>query len=496
MLDPRTGRARQIFSGGPGRIGSATFTRDGSIAVIEAQPNLSTWPMDTQWGSVQWALRASGQTRTAAAEVPLNALLFPSDRNGVIYVAGYPTRSLFPQPQQLTELTLATATQVPLTTPELPATRYTISDDGATIVAVLENLRTVPELYVWTSVQRQWRKLTDNRAAVRSDWGQGISDYVSWRSKDDLCDVDGLVVRPRNFQSDKRYPLIVLLMGGTATSTVPWSNVFDPAIGRGVGGPPAFVYADAGYVVLMPNDRDVQGASAKCIRALIGHYGDHVSKDIEAGIDELVRRGWVDAGQIALVGNSHGSDEVMYAITHSQRYKAAVLVDGPVGMPDVYLPMMDAFDDGLGRWYGSETMRRLIGFDPVRKPWADPFDIRTPMLVRWADSSVEGTPPATDQTLRNLNNVESMDDSFDSRLQAAKLLYALGRNGVPIDMVVDHDAHSFISYEYLPEWQSRLIQWFDYFLQRKGENPIPAMRSPVDYSEALKKYQPVAPAVK
>lgn len=36
------------------------------------------------------------------------------------------------------------------------------------------------------------------------------------------------------------------------------------------------------------------------------------------------------------------------------------------------------------------------------------------------------------------------------------------------------------------EWQSCLLEWFDFFVRGQGDNPLPAMKSPIDYSKLLK----------
>ena len=74
-----------------------------------------------------------------------------------------------------------------------------------------------------------------------------------------------------------------------------------------------------------------------------------------------------------------------------------------------------------------------------------------------------------------------------SRLgMAGRLLYALDSNRVPFEMIVDADEHEITRSPYDLEWTSRVIQWFDYFLLGKGDNPLPAMRSPYNYSELTK----------
>jgi hypothetical protein len=80
-----------------------------------------------------------------------------------------------------------------------------------------------------------------------------------------------------------------------------------------------------------------------------------------------------------------------------------------------------------------------------------------------------------------------LDDAHVTWAMTEMLYTALRRNGVPIEIIEDHDSHWLSMAKYTVEYQSRLLQWFDYFLLGKGENPIPAMASPFDYSEELKR---------
>src|SRR3546814_16272091 len=69
------------------------------------------------------------------------------------------------------------------------------------------------------------------------------------------------------------------------------------------------------------------------------------------------------------------------------------------------------------------------------------------------------------------------------------LIHALRRDGVPIEVVTDQDEHQVENTKYMLEWQSRLLQWFDFFIQGKGTTPVPAMTSPFDYQDELREIQ-------
>src|SRR3546814_12441897 len=69
------------------------------------------------------------------------------------------------------------------------------------------------------------------------------------------------------------------------------------------------------------------------------------------------------------------------------------------------------------------------------------------------------------------------------------LIHALRRDGVPIEVVTDQDEHQVENTKYMLAWQSRLLQWFDFFIQGKGPNPVPAMTSPLAYPDDLRAIQ-------
>jgi len=72
------------------------------------------------------------------------------------------------------------------------------------------------------------------------------------------------------------------------------------------------------------------------------------------------------------------------------------------------------------------------------------------------------------------------------------MVHALRSHDVPVEVIIDQDDHQVENPRYMLEWQSRLLQWFDYFIQGKGPNPQPAMDSPFDYSEDLRKIEAAA----
>ena len=448
--------------------------RDRSkLVVIQSEPQLATWPISTQWGRLRWIDVDSGEAEAGVDPLPLDVSLWPGERADNVYVFN-------PGMLQLYEARRGTDALQALTPKGMSITDASVSADGKTIAAIVESADSPGHVQVWTSHSRKWHALRSGRIEWRSP-GRLPIEHVQWHSADDLFVVDGFVAKPVDFDPRKKYPLIVLLKGGNAQGTYPFENRFDPFFGGGeVGGPPVSVYTAAGYVVLMPNHRVTESAPVQAAQAVIGQYGQHVTLDVEAGIDFLIEKGWVDGSQIGIYGQSHGGDEVAYAISNSRRFKAAVINDSPVMLPEHFVPSTEA-NSILVPWYGRKVMSHLIGFDVMEKPWVDPAKIYTPLLLRWGSSGRPNWPaqPLSLATGWNMANQAGV-------AQTERLIEALERNDVAIEVLVDRDEHQIVHYDYMLEWQSRLLQWFDFFVRGQGDNPLPAMKSPIDYSKLLK----------
>jgi hypothetical protein len=480
-VDVRGGSGQVVYTSGPGLIHRAIPLRGGKrFVVIEQDPELAIWPMSSVWGRVCIVTPGVGRREVAMEPVPAQARLFASDHPDVFFLAEVlrtSRTSLF----GVYEINAATGRRIRLNPGDLAATDVAVSADGTTLAAVLENVATPPEVYVWTRAARRWRKLTDHGAAYPK-LDVGPVEHITWRSKDNRFDIDGILVKPRDFDPAKKYPLLVGLAGGNSTHTTVFKNLFNPRVGVGVMGPPAHIFAAEGYLVLLANHRHSAYAGFEQNKAIIGHYGDHVTLDVEAGVDALIAKGWVNRDQLGVVGWSHGGDEVSYLLSHTTRYKAAVINEGPLALPEVVVPRIEIRATSPRREEGREVRRQLVGYDQVQTLWADPFKIRTPLLMRWGGRGRQGSPdglehPAGSGSVAHISWQE----------QTYKLLYALQGNRVPVDVIIDRDHHGVDpTGKYMLEYQSRLLQWFDYFLLGKGANPIPAMRTPLDYSDEVR----------
>ena len=206
-----TGAVRELFKADVGRITNMISDRDGeSFVTIQAAPAHATWPMHSQWGGVYW-VGSDGRRGNEVDVVPLESTLFASDRAGVIY-------QYDPFHRRLYEVSRTPAQRQELGPRGRTIASLEVSRDGRAIVAVVEAANTPPSVQIWTTATRTWRVISEPGAKWRNP-GNITVEHLSWPSADGVFEPDGLLVKPRNFDAKRKYPLIVLMKGGMATST-------------------------------------------------------------------------------------------------------------------------------------------------------------------------------------------------------------------------------------------------------------------------------------
>ncbi len=145
----------------------------------------------------------------------------------------------------------------------------------------------------------------------------GTQRLFSWTSIDGQK-IEGLLFLPPDFDSSKKYPLIVTIHGG------PYGR-FRQVVRQAYY---TQVYTSAGYVVLAPNPRGSSGyddAFGKAIWYKVGgHMGGIDYHDIMSGVDALVRQGYIDEHRMGVIGGSYGGYLVNWIISQTNRFAAAV----------------------------------------------------------------------------------------------------------------------------------------------------------------------------
>lgn len=196
-----------------------------------------------------------------------------------------------------------------------------VSGNGIIAVVGSEAARP-PELYVLTA-NIPPRRLTNFNARI-AGLALGRSNRLAWRSFDGHAS-DGVVTYPPGFDATRRYPLVLVIHGGpTASSTEGFSSLVQ-------------LLAARDWIVFQPNYRGSDNLGNAYQRAIANDAAEGPGRDVIAGIEALVARGFVDTTRIAVSGWSYGGFMTAWLIgRYPTKWRAAVAGAAPVDITDMY----------------------------------------------------------------------------------------------------------------------------------------------------------------
>jgi dipeptidyl aminopeptidase/acylaminoacyl peptidase len=301
-----------------------------------------------------------------------------------------------------------------------------LSDDGTVSAALRSSFSAPPE--IWAGSNGAWQQITQRNQGVAAAWGEGQS--IHWKS--DSYEVQGWLVYPANFDPEKKYPLIVDVHGGPGAAVLSsW-----PASGDF-----ALALAASGYFVLQPNPRGSFGNGEAFTRANVKDFGYGDLRDILAGVDEAIKLAPIDSNRLGITGWSYGGYMTMWAVTQTNRFKAAMAGAGIANYQSYYgenkidqwmIPFFDksVYDD-------PEVYARSSPITFIKK-------VKTPTLIIVGDSDGECPTP-----------------------QSYEFWHALKALNVESQLVVyEHEGHMFIKPEHRRDRIRRTVAWFDAHLQQ------------------------------
>jgi dipeptidyl aminopeptidase/acylaminoacyl peptidase len=152
----------------------------------------------------------------------------------------------------------------------------------------------------------------------------GATRTVRWTSSDGVK-VEGVLVRPPGAPVSGALKTLVLLHGG------PYAARF----GIGFNAMAQFM-AGRGYQVFLPNFRSSGGYGTAFMLRERADWGGQDWRDVETGVDSLVKWGLADGNKLGVLGHSYGGYLAAWAITQTNRYDAAVVSAGAPDLPALW----------------------------------------------------------------------------------------------------------------------------------------------------------------
>lgn len=146
-------------------------------------------------------------------------------------------------------------------------------------------------------------------------------EIISWKSSDDL-EIEGVLSTPADFDTHKKYPLLVLIHGGPGWASFPiHSSCFNEKY-------PVEQFIEKGFIVLEPNYRGSSGYGNEFLKANYRNLGIGDYQDVISGVDTLVDSGIADKERVGVMGWSQGGFISAFCSTYSDRFQAVSVGGG------------------------------------------------------------------------------------------------------------------------------------------------------------------------
>jgi dipeptidyl aminopeptidase/acylaminoacyl peptidase len=190
--------------------------------------------------------------------------------------------------------------------------------DGKTLLLTRMSISFPNEIYKQTIGQPGAVRLTNLNDSVLSQISMSPLEPL-WFPGAHNDKVQGFLVKPPNFDPNKKYPVKFLLHGGPQGAWGDdWSYRWNPEL-----------FAANGYVVVMINFHGSTGYGQKFIDAINGDWGGAPFEDLMKGLDYAEQHyPFIDKDRECALGASYGGYMANWILGHTNRFKCIVSHDG------------------------------------------------------------------------------------------------------------------------------------------------------------------------
>jgi len=278
--------------------------------------------------------------------------------------------------------------------------QFSLGADGSMAAFIVASPTALAEVALSPLASFAPRSITSVSAQVR-EWKLGTREVIRWKSRDG-AEIEGILIKPRDFDPTRKYPLLCVIHGGptgTDRPTLPDARYY-----------PVDEWVNRGALVLKVNYRGSAGYGERFRGLNFRNLGVGDAWDVVSGVDALIAKGWVDASRVASMGWSQGGYISAFLTTSSTRFAATSVGAG--------------ISDWRTYYYNTDITPftiNYLGADPV----ADP-------AIYAKTSPVEYVKGARTPTL-------IQHGELDRRVPIAngyQLRQALEDRGVPVEMIV------------------------------------------------------------
>lgn len=203
---------------------------------------------------------------------------------------------------------------------------FDLSADGQTLVFTRQGFTAPSEVFSAHADGSAAQQITHHNSSILA----GLTP-VKWESfwfnGSDGVKVNAFLVTPPDFDSSKKYPLLVLVHGGPQDAwDDSWSYRWNQRL-----------MVSPGYVALIVNFRGSSGYGAKFEEEISKDWGGQPYRDVMGGIDAAIAKyPFIDKDRVAAAGGSYGGYMIDWLATHTDRFKCLISHAGPFDAASMY----------------------------------------------------------------------------------------------------------------------------------------------------------------
>jgi dipeptidyl aminopeptidase/acylaminoacyl peptidase len=196
----------------------------------------------------------------------------------------------------------------------LIAGSVSLSRDAQKMAITIASPSSLSEVFVTDTNKFAPRKLT-SLSDQTNNLVLGTRELVTWKSTDG-AEIEGVVIKPADFDPAKKYPLLCIIHGGPTGVDRPVLLTPDTRTY------PSDIWAARGAVILKVNYRGSAGYGEGFRKLNVRNLGVGDAWDVISGVDNLIAKGFIDRNRVACMGWSQGGYISAFLTASSDRFAA------------------------------------------------------------------------------------------------------------------------------------------------------------------------------
>jgi len=257
---------------------------------------------------------------------------------------------------------------------------FDVSEDGEVAFTLADTQRPAD---IATIKRGKAQRLTTLNADALGDKALAKVEEIWIKSSHDKLPIQGWVAYPPEFDSSKKYPLILEIHGG------PVAN-YGPHFSAEIQ-----LFAAKGNVVLYMNPRGSDSYGKEFAQTIHHNYPSNDFDDLMTGVDALIAKGFIDESKLFVTGGSGGGVLTAWIVGHTDRFAAAVVAKPVINWISFVLTA-DFYPFFADYWFPGKPWDHIEHY-MKRSPISYVGNVKTPTMLLTGESDYRTPISETEQ---------------------------------------------------------------------------------------------------